>query len=389
MLRQPAGHPNLPWYRAIGTMIGSVVGVGVFGLPYAFAQSGYVVGLLELFFVSGFLLVLQLMYAEIAIQTPGNHRIVGYIKQYLGHPWDRVTAVLFAVYTWGAMIAYMIVGGGFFHILLSPLLGGSEFWYQLSLAVVVAWLTFRGIRYLAKMELVIVCALLFLFVFMSLAALPHVHVPNLSLFHPEKWFLPYGVVLFALSGLGVVPEMKDVLGKQMMKLPYAVVAGQVIVTLLYAIFTFAVVGVTGEGTVENAFQGLVPILGSTFMIVGSLLGVLTVASIFSLLSIELQGTLRFDYHWSLRKAWGVVMTVPILCFLFGVREFIDLIGFLGAVFGGVLGILLIAAYERMRHSPVCINHRCLNVPHAVSWGLVLILASGMLYTIFQVLFPHF
>ena len=69
-------HLNVPFLRSVGLMIGAIVGVGVFGLPYAFAQSGVGIGLLELLVLGGCLTVLQLMFAEVVMATPDRHRLM-------------------------------------------------------------------------------------------------------------------------------------------------------------------------------------------------------------------------------------------------------------------------------------------------------------------------
>lgn len=374
--------PNGKFLRAVGAMIGSIVGVGVFGLPYTFAQSGWVTGMIVLVFMAGMLITLQLMYAEVCTQTEGKHRLVGYIREYVGKPWDWVSLVALASGLWGAMIAYIIVGGRFMHILLGPLFGGPEVAYSLVLAFVASALMYKGLQFVSKIDTVIIVALLFLFLFMVLAALPHLELANVLQADVSKAFVPYGVVLFSLAGIGVVPEMKEILGpKQEGKLGYAIVIAMLVITLLYAGFTFAVVGVTGSVTTEAAFDGLVPVLGPTFALIGALLGSLTILSIYMLLGIQLQNTMQFDFGMKKLHAWILVCGVPIVLFLLGLREFIDLIGFIGGVFVGILGILIVLTYERMRRSPVCKTHRCLNLPHVVSWMIMLLFLVGVVLNI--------
>src|SRR3989338_4596065 len=109
----------MPFFRSLGMMIGAIIGVGIFGLPYAFAQSGFAIGLLELFILGSFLTILQLMFGEVVVQTPGTHRLVSYIGLYLGPVWKWVALLAFDLGIWGAMLAYMVVGGEFLHALLS------------------------------------------------------------------------------------------------------------------------------------------------------------------------------------------------------------------------------------------------------------------------------
>ncbi len=363
-------------------MVGAVVGVGVFGLPYAFAQSGYAIGLLTLLLVGGMFLFLNLMLSEVALQTPGHRRFIGYVERYLGKRWKNVTAVLFIAYAFGAMAAFMILGGSFLHALLGPIFGGDAFWYQLAIVVLPGVFTWQGVRELAKIELVVVTVLLMLFVAVVLALAPSVHIENLMRLDPDYWFVPYGVVFFALSGFGAIPEMKDVLGRQSRRLPQTVVIGLSAVVTLYALFSLAVVGVSGEATTPEAMAGLAPALGASVATIGALIGFVSVSSIFSVLSVEMQSTLRFDFHVALRRAWFLTLGIPIVVFLFGAREFIELIGFLGAVFGGFLGIILVMLYERLRMSGACRAAPCLNLPRPLSGLLIGIFAAGIVLTFF-------
>lgn len=364
--------------RAVGMMVGSIVGVGVFGLPYAFAKAGVPLGLLILLVLAAILTGVQLMFAEVVMQTPGKHRLVGYVREYLGNRWARLAALALAVSCWGVMVAYLITGGTFVSGLMRPWVELSPFVGSMIVAVIVAAATYGGIREMSRVEIGLIGSLLFLFCFMILASLPHVELRHLTVSHPDRWLLPYGVVLFALSGLGIVPELKDVLGKrQLPKLPAAVMYAMASVTVLYAAFSVAVVGVTGTRTTQTAFEGLLPSLGPSFGFVAGLVGSVTVVSVFAMMALQMENMLRYDFGLPRRLAWACTIGVPLLLFLTGMREFIPLIGFIGSVFGGVIGVVVVMTYERMRRSPVCQRHQCLEVPSFVSWGIAFVFLLGL------------
>ncbi len=366
------------FWRAVGMMIGSIVGVGVFGLPYAFAKAGVPLGLLLLLVLAAILTGMQLMFAEVVMQTKGKHRLVGYVREYLGTGWSRVAALAVGVSCWGVMVAYLITGGTFISGLLNPWVDVSPFYGTVFVALVVAAATYGGLKEMSKVEIGFIGCLLFLFAFMMLASLPHVQLGHLSVSHPDRWLLPYGVVLFALSGVGVVPELKDVLGKRLLpKLPAAIVYAMAAVTVLYGLFSVVVVGVTGTRTTQTAFGGLMPVLGSSFGFVAGLVGTVTVISVFAMLALQMENMLRYDFGLSRRAAWVCTIGIPMTLFLLGMREFIPLIGFIGSVFGGLLGVIIVMTYERMRRSPVCERHHCLNVPSFVSWGIALVFLIGL------------
>jgi len=362
-------------------MIGSIIGVGVFGLPYAFAQSGYLLGLLVLFFVAIILTLLQLMYAEVAVQTPGKHRLIGYVRKYMGEGWSWAAMIALSASLWGAMIAYIIIGGEFVYALVSPLTGGSVVVFSFFVALLSSVLMFKGLKFVSKIDMVLVVVLLFVFLFIFLASLPHIELKNLTYVNLDKIFIPYGVALFSLSGIGAVPEIKELLGRRKNLLPYAVVVGLLVIITIYVSFSFAVIGVTGTATTQAAFEGLIPVLGPTFRIVASLLGALTVISIFTVLGVIMIDTFENDFGVPHFPAWILVSGVPIVLFLLGLREFIETVSFVGTVFSGFLGIIIVLMFERMRKTPICKTHHCLDMPRAVSWVIIAVFMGGIIWEI--------
>lgn len=375
-------HPDVKFLRAVGMMIGGVVGVGVFGLPFAFAESGFVLGLLELFVIGVVLLMVQFMYAELTLQTEGSHRLVGYVEMYLGKKWAWFSTAAVCASVWGAMLAYMIIGGKFLSLILSPVFGGSVALYSYVVGIIAALLIYRGLQFASKLEVFVILGLLFLFVFIIALSIPYIQINHLATINPTKWFLPYGIILFSLSSIGIVPEMRDVLGLRAKKqLGKAVLIGITTVVILYGLFAFAVVGVTGPATTGAAFDGLVQIFGTSFRLIASILGFMTILSIFMMLGISLQNIFKFDLRCSRTVSFFLTITVPFLLFAFGVREFIDLVGFIGSVFGGMLGIFIVLCYLKLKKESVCKEHHCLNLPNALSWIAILFFLGGIIFTL--------
>jgi tyrosine-specific transport protein len=360
-------------------MIGAIIGVGVFGMPYVFAKSGVSIGMLWLIVLWVILLILQLMFAEVVVQTKGKHRLVGLVERYVGPRFRWITLIALASGIWGAMLAYMIIGGHFLQLLLSPTFGGTELIYALLVWVICAYMIYRGLQSAAKLEVVVVAILLFLFLFISLLSVPSIELSNFIVTDVSHFFLPYGVILFALGGMGIVPEMADVLGnKKKQDLARAVTVSMVIILLLYAFFSLAVVGVTGQATTQAVFNGLIPVFGNSFRFIATILGSITVLSIFMVLGIELVNTFKFDFGLKHRSSWFLSVSVPLILFLVGVREFIGLIGFVGGVFSGLLGILVALTYYRMKRSDICKEHHCINFPHPLTWLIIIVFSGGII-----------
>ena len=360
---------NKLWLKSVGTMIGSVVGIGVFGLPYAFAQSGFFIGIVQLIVVGILLIMLQLLYAEITIQTPGHKRITGLTGEYLGKWWMRIAAFAFFASAWGAMIAYVIIGGEFLHALLGPMIGGTPFMYSIGFFVVESFFLLWGLKMISGVETYVVALLLLLFGAIIVLGFPHVDYSNLLTADTKNIFLPYGVVLFALAGLGIIPEMHDIFGeKHEKKMRSAIVAAKIVIMVLYALFVYVVVGVSGSGTTDEAIQGLGQTLGPAVTAIGSLAGIITLISIFVVVGLQIKDAIIFDFKINPFVAWLITVSVPIVLFLLGVREFITVISFSGAVFGAMTAVIILLIFEKMRHK-ICRNRDCYLLP---KWFTVLL-----------------
>lgn len=368
-------------------MIGSIVGVGVFGLPYAFAQSGLLIGVVELLIIGLLLVYMQLMYSEIVLRTEEPHRFAGYIGTYLGERWGKIAASILSCASWGAMTAFMIVGGNFLFLLLSPILGGPEVLYVLAMTLAAGALIYRGYGFASVVETGIVVAVLFLFTFIILLSLPEIQLAHFSGVNVREALVPYGVLLFSMTGLGFVPEMRDLLGRKLQhRLGHAILIGMSLIGLLYLLFSVVIVGVTGPDTTQVAFDALLPVLGPVAGVIAASLGALTIFSIFSSVGIQLKNAFTIDLRLDERVSFVLVMAVPVVLYGLGVRELTNLISFVGSVFTGTLGALLVLAYIQMRRSPACRKHVCIEFPLPLAWSIIALFVGGSVLTLVQTLF---
>lgn len=371
---------------ATALLVGSTLGAGVFGLPYAFAQSGWLIGAFTLVFVGALLLVLQLINTELCLQTPGRHRIVGLVGRYLGTRWRWVATILFFGLGWGILLAYAILGGAFLFELLAPVFGGNVSTYSLIFVVIEAILVLAPIKRAASIELIIGSLLLILFVVLILSGVPFIEWHQVVAVDVTHTLAPYGVVIFALASLGVAPEIHDIFGeKYEYRMPKAIVHGFLILLLLYLAFTFVIVGVNGIETSENALSAYVPILGSLAFLVGSVVGLITIGSISLMVGEQVKDTLRIDLGASKVMAWSLTWAIPVALFLFGVRDFINVISFTGAVFTALLAVCILLTYERMRGT-ICCRRHCFVVPRWMTIFIGVLFVSGAIRQIFLTMF---
>jgi len=160
--------------RAVGTLFGTIVGVGVFGLPAVFGRAGFFVGFCELLLLGVVMVILFLMYAELTMQMPGKHRFVAYIHQFLG-PWGgKMAAVSILASMFGALLAFLIIGGTF----LSELTPLDPFFSTLVLAVIVSVPVYLGMSFVSRLEVIVIGTMLLLYGILIIISLPSFSFAN-------------------------------------------------------------------------------------------------------------------------------------------------------------------------------------------------------------------
>jgi len=370
---------NKNFLFAVSTLIGAIVGLGMFGIPYAAAKAGFFIALIYLFVLGGVTLLLHLMQGEIVERTKGSHRLPGYVEKYLGKKWKNILGAAIILSIYSALLAYIIVGGKFLVLLFPDFLDASAwsiiFWLVLSILV---W---RGIRTVAEVELGMT-GLMTLFVFVLLfGSAGHIRLENFSGFNPADFFLPYGVILFAFSGLFAIPEIRELIKLDGKGYKTAIIWGTFIPGVVYFLFILSVIGVSGINTSEEALIGLVPILGNWITGAGAVFGLLAIATSYLVLGINLKRTFEYDWRFGSNLSALVALLIPISLFLAGLQQFIAVIGISGAVFGAVVAIAVILVYQKAQMLGDQAPGFILHVPKIIQWTLMLMFALGGVYEI--------
>jgi hypothetical protein len=198
--------------------------------------------------------------------------------------------------------------------------------------------------------------------------------------------LPYGVILFAFSGASVVANMERALSGQEYKMRRSIFLGYLTVFLIYIIFSFIVVGITGPGTSEEAIIGLNRVLGENIFVIGALLGVLTMTTSFLTLGLILKETFILDYDIDKTTAWAYACFVPFIIFLLGFTDFIRVIGIAGAITVGLQGIIIIMMFFKAKGAGDEEPAYNINMPKPLAYFFYLIFGLGILYQIWFIFF---
>ncbi|MFH1047188.1 MAG: aromatic amino acid transport family protein [Patescibacteria group bacterium] len=372
-------HGNNFWL-AVATLVGTIIGVGIFGVPYAMSQVGLVLALVYVVALGGIQLLQSLFFAETVIACEEKSRLAGLAGRYLGPRFRLVSAVSSVLGFWGGLIAYILVGGTFLHFILSPLIGGDVYYYQLGWGLVGGIIIYFGLDFVEKIDFASTMALgVALLVVVGMSA-KHVDLANFAHFAAGDYFLPYGVILFSLSGMSAIPEMEDELGGNYRGFRRAIVWGTVLATGLTVLFALAVYGVTGAATTADAVTGLRAVMGNGITVFAAAFGFLAVATSYFIIAIGLKSTFEYDYRIHRLPAWLLACGVPFGLVVIGVKNFISIVSFSGAVFGGVTAVMISLLYITVTKRGL-LKERALGVP--IFWAklTIAVLSLGAIYEV--------
>ena len=354
-------------------LVGTIVGVGMFAIPVVFVRAGFITGVVELAVLAAAVTLVHLAYAQVVARTTEVHRLPGYVRYYLGPGWGWLSRASYFFGLSGALLAYLVLGGSFLGGLIhwvlpaSPSYLGPLAFYLFGVSVIA-----RGIRFEGLADAVLTLGLVAAILILGLTLLPAVSPGWLTGFYPARLAGPYGVLLFSLAGAAIIPDLSRLLGSGgRAGLGRIVTAGTLVSAGLYLVFAVAVVGATGPVTTPDAISGLAAAYGSSYLLLGNLIGVLAAITSFIALGVVLEGMLVSDFGIRPRPAWLITAAIPALLYGLGFRDFIVIISLVGALAIGLDSILILLVHRRTR--AVTDGRRALRVPIPATLRAMLIL----------------
>lgn len=335
------------WY-SVAVLIGTVIGAGIFGLPYAVAKIGFWGGVFYLVLVGLLVHTVNRAYAEVILRTKDQMQMAGYAHKYLGKSGKYLIVLSLVLGIFSAMVAYVIGVSNFLTSLLQPYLGGSVLIYGLVFWGIMSLTILLGLKVISRMQLFLGGLLILLIIFIFITALPKIDLNNLNYFSKENLFFPYTIFLFAMGGMSSIPLMIEQLKGDKKLIKKAISLGTIIPAIIYLVFIIGVVGVSGKATTEQAMTGLINYLGDNIFIIGAILGIITMTTSFLGLGYVLKDVFVKDYKISKWVAWLITCLVPLIIFLLGARSFIEVISIGGGLIGGFDGILVLIMFYRAK-----------------------------------------
>ncbi|OGZ61014.1 MAG: hypothetical protein A2919_00750 [Candidatus Spechtbacteria bacterium RIFCSPLOWO2_01_FULL_43_12] len=374
---------NRYFVGAVASLVGTIVGAGIFGVPFVFVRAGFWAGAGLFVLLTALMLVLHLMYAEIVERTSASHREMGYARLYLGRKAGDFVALAVVLGAYGALIAYILIANQFLNILFGPLFSndiawGVIFWGILSLAIL------KGLKTISRLEIIMLFLLIAVLGVIILRGLPLVNISNFAHINWGNVLVPYGVILFSLGGFQAIPEMSAIFGKEKKNFKKAVITGILISAFLTFAFAFVVVGISGPSVSEEAIAGLVPFMGREIVFAGAIFGILALATSYLVIGVNLKESFMYDRN--IPPFWSnlLIIVLPMLLIMAGIQSFIQVISITGAVLGAVLGVMIALLFHKVKKIGDRNPSFSLNIPKPVAWIISIALISGGIYEIINI-----
>ncbi len=357
--------------KAYFIIVSTIIGLGIFVLPYAFSVSGYYFFFWLIFWFLAFF-ILHLIFGEILFQTKENHNLPGLSALYL-HPKLKHLVWIFDYFGMlGVFLIYFIALEKFWSLItpLNPLL------IKLIFAFLNIYFLLKDLPIFARFETTLSLGILFVFLIISGSLAFNFNLENLkiALLNVKDPLLPYGILLFAFAGTSALPVVYDLIGKDKKSYLKINFFSLLTISLIYLIYTLVVVGFLGINVSEESLQSLAPYFSKIFLISTVLLVTLNIT--FVDMAFYLKRGLIYDYNLNPKLA-NIVLIFSILplAFLkpFGLIKVID---FISSVFLGFNLLIITLIYLRLKQKEY------FQLPNFLVVVLALIFILGIIYGIF-------
>lgn len=372
---------HMSLWHAVAFVVSGTIGAGVLGLPYAVSQVGMTIGMIYIIVLGILTIVLNVMIGEVVTRSKTEYQMAGLARTYLGKVAGYVmTAITYLMWV-GIMLIYIIGEGA----TLSALFGGDPFVWSLIFFAAIGLLVIVGLSTIKTVDFFLSIGILIVILVIASLSIPHIDISHTVYTDMAHLLLPYGVVLFAFSGVATIPVAHTLLRHKDRAFKWAIIIAGLINIVIYALFAYVVVGVTGLATTEVATIGLGETVGPHMIVFGNLFALFAMATSFLMTALAFRDSLHWDYKVSHRVSTALVLSLPMIMFLLGLRGFIAAIDIVGGIFVSLSMIMSVLIYWRAKQR----GHlkRSNYQLHHTAWFVAVLLFAfsiGALYSVIKI-----
>ncbi|MBI2037007.1 MAG: hypothetical protein HYT14_01440 [Candidatus Liptonbacteria bacterium] len=362
----------------VSLLSGTIIGAGVFSLPFVFVASGWAIGLAYLAGFGAVFTLIHLMYADILL-ADGEHDFVGYARRYLGRWAGRLAFLMTVVGMLFALTVYLVLAKSFFAVLapsLFPELALLGFWAFGSLVM------FFPVRGVAALEVLAVLVIIGIIGVITVYGVPQAarlaELPAANLWY---LFLPFGPVLFSYSGRVAIPSLLAYLKREAPEPAHmrkVIGWGTAIPGIVYLLFALGIIGLS-QTVSEDAVSGILGLPPFLLRAIGAF-GIASLISSYLVVGISVMRVLEKDLAAPRLFSAPLVIGAPLALYAAGLQDFLTLVSVSGGVFIALEGVFIALMWRKAR------AHLLLSPRFTYAVGaLVAVFIGGALYEIMRVL----
>lgn len=331
---------------AAGVLAGTVIGAGIFSLPYVVGVVGVGTGFFYLLVFASVYYLIHRMYAELLLKARGDHEFFTLARTYLPAPWSSLAASGVFAELLFVLLVYLILAPTFAALLIPgvPTAALLVFWAVSSIFIFFRP-TWQGVAEIGGTALILAIVVAVFWVGRSAP----LEVPLLKPLSWGAFFLPFGPLLFSLSGRPAVHQLVALYRRgagegRPFSLPRAIAWGSILPAGIYALFVVGVLRLNPAVT-PTALESLTFLSPSLLAALGAM-GLLALWTSYFEIGANVRDILRLDLRAPRWIAALVVLFAPLLLYAVGLRDFLGVVSFTGSVFLALEGLAVSAMWRR-------------------------------------------
>ncbi len=309
--------------EGLAILVGTQIGAGVLGLPYAASKVGLILATLILFGVMLLMLFTAMIILKLSSQMNGA-QMSTITERILGKAGGWTMYLSISIMSFGALLAYIAGMGNVFSQLfgIDENLGALIFWLFAS------FLIYRGLQASGRAELLMYYFMLALFIGVMGMLAPYSKFSNATYISLSGSMAMMGIAIFALGCHTVIPDVYKAIGDYK-KTKRVVILAFLIPTIIYALFMAFFLLAFGTKTPQIATQGLSEMYGYAGYLIGNIIPFIAITT--SYIGIGLAQQSNTVEFLRMRKivAWSITTIPPLLVYIGGIKNFADVLAFAG------------------------------------------------------------
>ncbi|MEK7629998.1 MAG: hypothetical protein AAB432_01260 [Patescibacteria group bacterium] len=332
-------------FLATGLLAGTIIGAGIFSLPYIFKEVGLATGFFYLIFFTAVYWIIHWMYAKILEIQPEEHQFFNLSKKYFAPFFANFASFLILFELIFVLVVYLILSPVFAQIAfgrsMTTLVPVLFFWLISSIFAFANLKWFGIAEFFGTIVILVIVGLTFFLGSSSPLEINFFNKMDFGIF-----FLPFGPLLFSLSGRPALHKVVEAWRKsgKSFSLNKVVGWGTVIPAVVYFIFVVGILRLNPNIAPEalNSLSFLPPFFLSVF----GWLGLITLWTSYFVIAANVKDIFALDLKY---PRWGAALLslfAPLILYFLVSKEFLPVLSFTGGVFLAIESIFVVMIWHK-------------------------------------------